>query len=119
MSRSSIDSEDSLVWGEDDSNVVVTVIPTQNRVTLQILSMWQPFKDLKLTFVVSHPVEQIRFRAQQRSVVTFEDSVLHTEMENLESEEEDAPRRVLWYKPMSWLGQIRPHRRDEAWSAGL
>ena len=40
-------------------------------------------------------------------------------MRNLESEEEDASRRVLWYKPMSWLGQIRPHRRDEAWSAGL
>ena len=56
---------------------------------------------------------------QQRVVATVEDSVLRTEMENLESEEEDAPRRVLWYKPMSWLGQIRPHRRDEAWSAGL
>ena len=40
-------------------------------------------------------------------------------MENLESEEEGAPRRVLYFKPMSWLGQIRPHRRDEAWSASL
>ena len=56
---------------------------------------------------------------QQRVVATVEDSVLRTEMENLESEDEDAPRRVLGYKPMSWLGQIRPHRRDEAWSAGL
>ena len=40
-------------------------------------------------------------------------------MENLESDEENSSRRVLWYKPMSWLGQIRPHHRDEAWSAGL
>jgi hypothetical protein len=40
-------------------------------------------------------------------------------MEYLKSDEEDASGRVLWYKPMSWLGQIRPHRRDEAWSAGL
>jgi hypothetical protein len=40
-------------------------------------------------------------------------------MQNLESEEEDAPRRALWYKPMSRLGQIRPHRSDEAWSASL
>jgi hypothetical protein len=39
-------------------------------------------------------------------------------MENLESEA-DARRRVLYFKPMSWLGQIRPHRRDEAWSASL
>ena len=56
---------------------------------------------------------------QQRVIATVEDSALRTEMENLESDEEDASRRVLWYKPMSWLGQIRPHRRDEAWSAGL
>jgi hypothetical protein len=40
-------------------------------------------------------------------------------MENLESDEEDASRRVLWYKPMSWLGQISTHHRDETWSAGL
>jgi hypothetical protein len=40
-------------------------------------------------------------------------------MANRESEEEHAPRRVLWFYPMSWLGQIRPHRRDESWSASL
>jgi hypothetical protein len=40
-------------------------------------------------------------------------------MAGLESQEEDAPKRVLFYKPMSWLGQIRPHRRDESWSASL
>jgi hypothetical protein len=40
-------------------------------------------------------------------------------MVSLESQEEDAPKRILHYKPMSWLGQIRPHRRDEAWSASL
>jgi hypothetical protein len=31
-------------------------------------------------------------------------------------QEEDAPKRVLWHKPMGWLSAIRPHRRDEAWS---
>jgi hypothetical protein len=45
--------------------------------------------------------EQLRLRAQQRVVSTIEDSVLHTEMENLESEEEDTPRRVLYFNPMS------------------
>ena len=40
-------------------------------------------------------------------------------MVNLESQEEDAPKRVLYFKPMSWLGQIRPHLRDEAWSASF
>ena len=57
--------------------------------------MWQPFKDLKLTFVVSRRVDQFRLRAQQRVVATVEDSVLLTEMDNLESEIEDAPRRVV------------------------
>ena len=56
---------------------------------------------------------------QQRVVATTDDSVLRTEMADLEPQEEDAPRRDLWVKPMSWLGQIRPHRRDEACPAGL
>jgi hypothetical protein len=81
--------------------------------------MCQHLKDLKQTFAVSHRAEQLRLRVQQRVVATAEDSVLRTEMVSLETQEEDAPRRVLWFKPMSWLGQIRSHRRDEAWSASL
>jgi hypothetical protein len=52
-------------------------------------------------------------------VATVEDSALRAEMAGLESQAEDAPKRILFFKPMSWLGQIRPHRRDEAWSASL
>ncbi len=52
-------------------------------------------------------------------VTTVEESVLRMEMTGLESQEEYAPRRVLFFKSMSWLGQIRPHRRDESWSASL
>jgi hypothetical protein len=40
-------------------------------------------------------------------------------MAGLESQEEDAPKRILFFKPMSCLGKIRPHRRDESWSASL
>jgi hypothetical protein len=110
-------NEAFLVRGEDASNMLT--IPSQNKVTQQIISLWQPFKDLKQAFAVSRRAEQLRLRSQQRIIATAEDSVLRTEMANLESQEEDAPRRVLWFKPMSWLGQIRPHRRDEAWSASL
>ncbi len=45
---------------------------------------------------------------------TVEESVLKTEMTDLESQEEDAPKRILFFNPMSWLGQIRSHRRDES-----
>ena len=34
-------------------------------------------------------------------------------------EEEDTRKRILLYKPMGFLGVIRPHRRDETWSACL
>ena len=54
-----------------------------------------------------------------RIVATVKDSVLRTEMAGLESLEEDAPKSILFYTPMGWLGQIRSHRRDEAWSASM
>jgi hypothetical protein len=37
----------------------------------------------------------------------------------LEPQEEDDPKCILFYNPISWLGQIRTHRRDESWSASL
>ncbi len=71
------------------------------------------------TVPVSRRAEQLRLRVQQCVVARVEDSTLRTKMEDLESDEEDASRRVLWYKPMSWMGQIRTHHRDEVWSSGL
>jgi hypothetical protein len=58
--------------------------------------MWSPFKVLKQTFVVSRRDEQFRLCVKQRVVVTVEESVLREEMENFESQEEDAPKRVLY-----------------------
>ncbi len=67
----------------------------------------------------SRRAEQLSLRSQQRIVSTVEDSVLRTEMTGLESQEEDSPKCILFFKPMSWLGQIRTHRRDESWSTSL
>jgi hypothetical protein len=101
------------------SNADVTAIPSQFKVTKQILLHCQPFRDIKLKYVGSRPAEQLSLRSQQRIVDTVEESVLKTEMTGLESQEEDSPKRILFFKPMRWLGQIRPHRRDESWSASL
>ena len=76
-------------------------------------------RDLKLIFVGSRHTEQLNLRSQQRIVSTVEDSVFRTEMDDLESQEEDVPKSILFFKPMSWLGQIRTHRRDETWSTSL
>jgi hypothetical protein len=102
-----------------DSNADATVIPSQHRVTQQILSHWQPFQDLKLMFTGSRRAEQLSLLSQQRVVATVEESVLKTEVAGLESQEEDAPKRILFFKAMSWLGQIRPHRRHDSWSPSL
>ena len=72
-----------------------------------------------MRFAGSRSAEQLSLRSQQRIVATVEDSVLRTEMDGLESLEEDDPKRILFYKSMGWLGQIRSHRRDEDWSASL
>ena len=97
----------------------VPVIPSQMKVTHQILSHWEPFRDPKARFAGSRRDEQLSLRTRQDIVATVEDSVLRTEMTGLESLEEDTPTRILFYTPMGWLGQIRSHRRDESWSASI
>jgi hypothetical protein len=74
------------------SNADVTAIPSQHRVTQQILNHWQPFQDLKLMFTGSRRAEQLSLRSQQHVVTTLEESVLKTEMTGLEPQEEDAPK---------------------------
>ena len=69
--------------------------------------------------MVSRRLEQLRLHVQHRVVTTTEDSVLWTEMTDLEPQEENVSRRDLWFKSMSCLVQIRTHRRDESWSAVL
>ncbi len=61
----------------------------------------------------------LRFRTQECIVITVEDSVLWTEMGDLESQEENAPKRILWYKTMTWLVSVRSHHRDEDWTPSL
>ena len=43
------------------SNADVPVIPSQLKVTHQILSHWEPFRDLKARFAGSRRAEQFRF----------------------------------------------------------
>ncbi len=103
--------ESSLARDESSaSNVGVVVIPSQFKVTQQILLHWQPSRDLKLKFVGSRRAEQLNFLSQQHIVSTVEDSVLRMEMAGLESQEEDAPKRVLFFKPMSAQIPVIPER---------
>jgi hypothetical protein len=78
-----------------------SLLPSQHKVTQQILSHWQPFLDLNLMFAGSRRAEQLSLRSQQCMVSTVEGSVLRTEIHVLESQEEDDPKCILFFKPMS------------------
>ena len=58
-------------------------------------------------FADSHRAEQLNLRSQQRVVATVEDSVLRTEMTGLESQEEDDPKSILFFKPIQ-VDQVSP-----------
>jgi hypothetical protein len=58
-----------------------------------------PFHEFMSRWYVTHGIPD-----QQCIVVTVEDSVLRTEMVRFESQEEDDPNRILFFKPMSWSG---------------
>ena len=69
-------------FARDESSVCnagVAVIPSQFRVTQQILLHWQPFRDLKLKFVGSLCPEQLSLRSQHRIVTTEECSLLQAD----------------------------------------
>ncbi len=68
------------------STADATAVPSQHRVTQQILSHWQSFQDLKLMFAGSRRAEQLSLRSRQSVVATVEESVLKMEMTGLESQ---------------------------------
>ena len=61
------------------SNAGVAAIPSQFRVTQQILLHWQPFRDLKLKFVGSLRPEQLSLRSQHHIVATEACSLLQAD----------------------------------------
>jgi hypothetical protein len=52
----------------------------------------------------SREKKQKKFRLVKIKINCAEDSVLRTEMTGLESQKEDVPKRIFFFKPMSWLG---------------
>jgi hypothetical protein len=51
--------------------------------------------------VVLDMTTQFQYKQESTTYESFFDQHSLTEMGDLESQKEDAPRRVLWYKPMA------------------
>ena len=72
------------------------------------------------------PQKQMRQIAQllqlhqpQKVKATDQDSALRVEMSALEDQADDGKARELHWKPMSWLGTLRPTTVDDAWAPAI
>jgi len=50
---------------------------------------------------------------------TDQDSALRVEVSALEDQADDGKARELHWKPMSWLGTLRPTTVDDAWDPAI
>ena len=96
-----------------------TLIPswrvTLRSVTRQITNHWQPYKKLQKT----RHMEQLQLHMPPKLVATEDTSTLRHEMRALEPTEDDAKPRHLVWKPLGWLGHIRPVGLTDSCQSGL
>ena len=89
-------------------------IPTQKRVTQQLSTHWAPFKALRQSYAGSRFEQQLQLHLPQKHKATEQDSALRVEMTGLEEQTDNAKPRELWWKPLSWLGTLRPTTANDA-----
>ena len=63
--------------------------------------------------------EQRQLHLPQKYKSTVPDSTLRVEMNNLEEQADNAKARELFWKPLSWLGAIRPTSANDAFDPAL
>ena len=63
--------------------------------------------------------EQRQLHLPQKHKATVADSTLRVEMNGLEEQADNAKVRELFWKPLSWLGTIRPTSANDAFDPAL
>ena len=63
--------------------------------------------------------EQRQLHLPQKHKATVADSTLRVEMNGLEEQADNAKARELFWKPLSWLGTIRPTSANDAFDPAL
>ena len=96
-----------------------SVIPTHRRVTEQLTENWSPFKVLRQRYACTRFEEQRQLHLPQKHKATVTDSTLRVEMNGLEEQADNAKARELFWKPLSWLGTIRPTSANDAFDPTL
>ena len=102
-----------------DQQPAKPTIPSQKRVTQQLTTHWPLFKALRQTFANTRAAQQLQLHQPQKVKATDQDSALRVEMSALEDQADNGKARELHWKPMSWLGTLRPTTVDDAWAPAI
>ena len=89
-------------------------IPTQRLLTVLWLRKWEQRMLSELTNTPAHMREQLELHKPQKIRMKDPNSVLRSEFGEPDSDDEST-QRYLWWKPMAWLGIIRPTNQSERW----
>ena len=82
--------------------------PSQRRLTQQLTKVWPQYKALRQRYAGTRFEEQRQLHLPQKHKATVPDSTLRIEMNGLEEQADNVQARDLYWKPLSWLGTIRP-----------
>jgi len=94
-------------------------IPSQRRLTQQLTQHWPQFKALRLHYASTRSEDQRQLHLPQKHKATVPESSLRVEMNALEEQADNAKARDLYWKPLSWLGTIRPSSASDAFDPNL
>jgi hypothetical protein len=89
-------------------------IPSQRRITQQLTKHWPQFKALRQHYASTCFEEQRQLHLPQKHKATVPESRLRIEMNALEEHADNAKAHDLYWKPLSWLGTIRPSTANDA-----
>ena len=94
-------------------------IPSQRRLTQQLTKEWPQYKALRKRYAGTRFEEQRQLHLPQKHKATVPESSLRVEMNALEEQADNAKARDLYWKPLSWLGTIRPSSASDAFDPNL
>jgi hypothetical protein len=85
----------------------------------QFTKNWAPFKALRQHYAGTRFEEHLQLHLPQKHKATVADSTLRVEMNALEEQADNAKAHDLYWKPLLWLGTIRPTSADDAFDPAL
>jgi hypothetical protein len=94
-------------------------IPSHRRLTQQLTKEWPQYKALRQRYAGTCFEEQRQLHLPQKHKATVPDSTLRIEMNGLEEQADNAQACDLYWKPLSWLGTIRPTSANDAFDPAL